>query len=83
VHAGIAPGKPLAQQTDADLLWIREPFLTNSEPTSHCVVHGHTPVRVPTATEQRIAVDTGAYATGVLTAARLEGAETSFVTQSL
>ncbi len=83
VHAGVAPDKPLSQQTDDDLLWIREPFLTNTRPLSHCVVHGHTPVRTPLANGQRIAVDTGAYATGVLTAARLEGADTSFVTQSL
>jgi serine/threonine protein phosphatase 1 len=83
VHAGIAPGKALSQQTDSDLLWIREPFLTSKRALPLCVVHGHTPVHAPTANRQRIAVDTGAYATGLLTAARLEGAGASFVTQAL
>jgi serine/threonine protein phosphatase 1 len=35
------------------------------------VVHGHTPTRDPYLGTSRIGVDTGAYATGVLTAVRL------------
>ncbi|HVZ98879.1 MAG TPA: metallophosphoesterase family protein [Caulobacterales bacterium] len=80
VHAGIDPAKPLKDQTDSDLFWIRDRFLQNTKPTSHCVVHGHTPVRAPTIEGSRIAIDTGAYATGVLTAARLEGTSVSFLT---
>jgi serine/threonine protein phosphatase 1 len=37
------------------------------------VVHGHTPEEEPTNSRWRIGVDTGAYATGVLTAIRLKG----------
>lgn len=80
VHAGIDPAKPLKDQADSDLYWIRDRFLQHSKPLSHCVVHGHTPVRAPTLEGSRIAIDTGAYATGVLTAARLEGTSVSFLT---
>ena len=37
------------------------------------VVHGHTPMSSPVRTSNRISVDTGAYATGVLTCSVLEG----------
>jgi serine/threonine protein phosphatase 1 len=80
VHAGIDPGKALTEQSDSDLFWIRERFLSYAKPLSHCVVHGHTPVARPSATSSRIAIDTGAYATGLLTAVRLEGADRSFMT---
>ncbi|MES1199322.1 MAG: metallophosphoesterase family protein [Pseudomonadota bacterium] len=80
VHAGIDPSKPLKDQSDTDLFWIRERFLQHDKPLSHCVVHGHTPVRAPTREGSRIAIDTGAYASGVLTAARLEGTSVSFMT---
>ena len=39
VHAGIDPDKPLDAQDDHDLLWIREPFLSESEfPDLKCLV---------------------------------------------
>jgi serine/threonine protein phosphatase 1 len=46
------------------------------------VVHGHTPVDRPYADERRIAVDTGAYASGTLTAARFEGPDLAFLSVS-
>ena len=71
VHAGLRPNVDLAEQVDEDLLWIREPFL--SAPVQHgpLVVHGHTPAGAPVVAGGRICVDTGAFATGVLTAVRL------------
>jgi serine/threonine protein phosphatase 1 len=42
-------------------------------------VHGHTPVDQPYADDRRVAIDTGAYASGTLTAARFEGEDVSFV----
>ncbi len=79
VHAGVDAGRPLDQQTDEDLYWVRERFLASKRPFSHRVVHGHTPVDKPYADDRRIAVDTGAYASGTLTAARFEGEDVSFV----
>jgi len=45
----------------------------------YAFVHGHTPVDQPYADSRRIAVDTGAYASGILTAARFEGDQVSFL----
>lgn len=70
VHAGIKPHVPLDQQTDADLLWIRAPFLTaQTLGITDQVVHGHTPVDQPTISKTRIGIDTGAYTSNILTAA--------------
>ncbi len=71
VHAGLRPGIPLEEQSEDDLLWIREEFLDHPAAFEKIVVHGHTPETVPFLGERRIGVDTGAYATGRLTAARL------------
>lgn len=74
VHAGIRPGVPLARQQRADLLWIREPFLTSTRKYDALVVHGHTVEgSEPVIRENRIGIDTGAYSTGRLTALGLEG----------
>src|SRR3546814_14756106 len=44
VHAGLHPGRPLDDQTEHDMLWIREPFLSGHDwPHPVTVVHGHTP----------------------------------------
>jgi serine/threonine protein phosphatase 1 len=69
VHAGIDPSKPVDEQQRKDCLWIRQPFLDHSGPLSHVIVHGHTITdsRRPVVTENRIALDTGAYGTGRLT----------------
>lgn len=76
VHAGVRPGTPLADQTETDLLWIRQGFLDAAGPLEKVVVHGHTWLDArPQLLEHRIGLDTGAYATGVLTALRLEDGE--------
>jgi serine/threonine protein phosphatase 1 len=80
VHAGFRPGKPLADQDTADLLSIREPFLSAGDVFGYTVVHGHTPVDAAECKPGRIAIDTGAYVTGRLSAVRLEGEEVSFLT---
>lgn len=71
VHAGIRPGVPLEQQTDEDLMWIRQDFLEAELDTDFTVVHGHTPAEVPVAAGRRIGIDTGAFASGRLTALRI------------
>lgn len=72
VHAGIRPGVPLDQQTESDALWIREAFLADDAPLPKVVVHGHSPVREVHVDHRRVCIDTGAYATGVLSGVRLE-----------
>jgi serine/threonine protein phosphatase 1 len=72
VHAGIRPGRALSAQSEADLLWIRDEFLSSTATHEKIVVHGHTwTASKPVVLPHRIAVDTGAYATGVLAAVRL------------
>lgn len=74
VHAGVDPDRPLLRQAENDLLWIREPFLTETRRFEKVIVHGHTWIDdQPVLHQHRIGVDSGAYATGVLTAVRLSG----------
>jgi serine/threonine protein phosphatase 1 len=79
VHAGVRPGVPLSAQSEADLVWIRAPFLDHAGPFGKIVVHGHTPTRMPVTRENRIGIDTGAVFTGKLTALRLRGSSREFL----
>jgi serine/threonine protein phosphatase 1 len=78
-HAGVNPAKPFSEQIEDDLYWIREPFLDWDRPLEKIVVHGHTPVEEPEVMVHRIGVDTGAYVTGRLTCAVLEGGDVRFL----
>ncbi len=79
VHAGIRPGVALEDQHRNDLLWIREEFLGSQAALGHMVVHGHTIAPEPQERVNRIGIDTGAYATGVLTCLVLQGEERKFL----
>jgi serine/threonine protein phosphatase 1 len=73
VHAGVRPDRPLESQTESELLWIRQGFVDAPGPFERVIVHGHTWLgEQPQVLEHRIGLDTGAYATGVLTVARLD-----------
>jgi len=72
-HAGVRPGVPLERQTEQDLTWIRTEFLMHTKPFDKMVVHGHTINPQVEFRANRINIDTGAYATGCLTALALEG----------
>lgn len=75
VHAGIRPGVEMEQQRQTDLRWIREPFLFDGTDHGFVVVHGHTICAKVEERPNRIAIDTGAYRTGILTALVIEGTE--------
>jgi serine/threonine protein phosphatase 1 len=72
-HAGARPGVALAVQSPDDLMGIREPFLDHPGLFEQVVVHGHTPTEAVHSDVRRIGVDTGAYASNVLSAVRLSG----------
>ncbi len=79
VHAGVRPGVPLDQQSEHDLLWIREDFLNDRRSLGAVIVHGHTPITRPYRDSRRIGLDTGAYLSGKLTAARFEHEGVEFI----
>jgi serine/threonine protein phosphatase 1 len=78
-HAGVRPGVPLGRQTEEDLLWIREPFLSSGADLGKIIVHGHTPAPEPELLPNRINVDTGAFMTGRLTCAAIDAEGVRFV----
>jgi serine/threonine protein phosphatase 1 len=78
-HAGVRPGIPLERQTAEDLLWIRDEFLKSSADFGRIIVHGHTPREQPEICQNRINIDTGAFATGRLTCVVLDGEQPRFL----
>lgn len=79
VHAGVRPGVHLDEQSLEDKLWIRDAFLHSDADLGKIIVHGHTPESRPVKRSNRISIDTGAYSSGRLTALRLEGTTTRFL----
>ena len=75
VHAGIRPGVPLHDQSERDLLWIRDAFLSSEADHGVFVVHGHTPTKTgrPDLRSNRVNLDTAACFSGPLTAAMFTG----------
>ncbi len=71
VHAGLRPGIAPDQQAESDLLWIRGDFFDAPLTPGLRVIHGHTPGPAVVQAEGRVCVDTGAFATGILSAVRL------------
>jgi serine/threonine protein phosphatase 1 len=80
VHAGIRPGVEFDQQRQEDLRWIRGPFLNHQGDHGFVVVHGHTIVPEVVEAGNRIAIDTGAYRSGRLTALIIDGRERRYLT---
>jgi serine/threonine protein phosphatase 1 len=73
VHAGIRPDRPLAEQDEEDLFWIREEFIAHPHSLPQTVVYGHTPTRrVHVNLPWKIGIDTGCVYGGRLTCVELE-----------
>jgi serine/threonine protein phosphatase 1 len=79
VHAGINPARPLDRQNRHDLLWMREPFLSDPRDYGRFIVHGHTPIKggQPDLRVNRVNVDTAAVLGGPLTAAVFDEVQTA------
>ena len=73
VHAGADPALPLTAQNRQTLLWGHRDFATTPRQDDQWIAHGHTITDRPGSDGAgRIALDTGAYYTGKLTAALVE-----------
>ncbi|MFD0982348.1 metallophosphoesterase [Tropicimonas aquimaris] len=81
VHAGIRPGVPLERQTLDDLVWIREPFLSDTRDHGPLIVHGHTPVDEVMHCGNRLNLDTGAGYGEALSAVVIEGRDVWLLTE--
>lgn len=79
IHAGLKPGLEVEYQQPHDLLWIRDEFLSSEIDHGALVVHGHSITARVDVQPNRIGIDTGAYATGRLTALVLEGTTRRFI----
>lgn len=80
VHAGIRPGVALSDQTETDLVWIREPFLSETASFGPLIVHGHTALDQATHYGNRLNLDSGAAYGGPLSAVVIEGREAALLT---
>lgn len=68
VHAGADPATPLEQNDPDTFIWGHPEFRKSRRTDGFWIVHGHTIVDQPRMQDGRISIDTGAYATGRLTA---------------
>ncbi|WP_417270727.1 metallophosphoesterase family protein [Celeribacter sp.] len=81
IHAGADPARPIEEQGEKPLIWGHPQFRKQPRLDGQWVVHGHTIVDQPTIEGSRVSIDTGAYATGRLTAAIFSEGDVEF-TQS-
>lgn len=83
VHAGIDPRYSLTHQTLESKLWIRDEFLTPTTwPFNEVIIHGHTIehfTKKPKIYNHRIGIDSGVYATDILTGIEFMGAMMRFI----
>jgi len=80
VHAGADPHAAADDQLQETMIWGHPDFLRVPRQDGVWVVHGHTIVPVAQSEQGRIAIDTGAYASGTLSAVCLDGTAPRFVT---
>ena len=72
VHAALDPAQPLEDQSENTLLWGCPAFGQSPRTDGLWVIHGHTIVDQPEIKNGVISIDTGAFATGRLSAALIE-----------
>lgn len=80
VHAGMRPGVPIEEQRQTDMRWIRSSFLETDWEFGKLVIHGHSICDDVVERANRIGIDTGAFASGRLTAIGLEGVDRWYLT---
>lgn len=71
VHAAADPRRAMDAQSARVLTWGHPEFLTVARTDGQWIVHGHSRVEEASEKDGRIAIDTGAWETGVLSAAMI------------
>ncbi|SHF18508.1 serine/threonine protein phosphatase 1 [Ruegeria intermedia] len=79
VHAALDPRKDCDRQSRDVCLWGHPEFLTRPRSDGMWVVHGHTIVPQPRIRNRVVSIDTGAFATGRLTAAEIGPGKVRFL----
>lgn len=79
VHAGADPALNMDEQIPHVLQWGIPSFRAHPRSDGQWVVHGHTIVDAGMAENGRISIDTGAYATGVLTGVHITHGNGAFM----
>ncbi|QCO58139.1 serine/threonine protein phosphatase (plasmid) [Pseudorhodobacter turbinis] len=78
-HAGADPACPITNQMDETFLWGHSAFARTPRSDGLWVAHGHTIQPTAKAESGRVSVDTGAWRTGRLSAAWLNGDGVNFI----
>jgi serine/threonine protein phosphatase 1 len=79
-HAGADPARSIEDQDAQILRWGHPDFEKTARTDGNWIVHGHVIVDAPTQENGRINLDTGAYATGRLSAAHIANRQIAFKT---
>ncbi|MGB0661704.1 MAG: metallophosphoesterase [Mangrovicoccus sp.] len=69
VHAGLNPARPWDQQNEHEFLWGHKNFRRSAWIDPYWVVYGHIVTQSPAIKNRTIGIDTGAYASDILTSA--------------
>ena len=81
VHAGVRPQVALADQTPRISFGFESRFCSAPNAREYLTVHGHSICKEgPLRLDNRVALDTGAFETGKLSAAGFYGEESWFIT---
>jgi serine/threonine protein phosphatase 1 len=79
-HAGLRPGVSIKRQARQHYLWGHEAFMADERDHGAVIVHGHTIIPEAEIRANRISIDTGAYASNMLSAICLDGTEQELLT---
>ena len=82
VHAALDPTRPIEHQHRQTCLWGHRLFPNTARTDGQWVLHGHTITPAPKAANGVISIDTGAFATGRLTAADVSSDGVCFISTS-
>jgi serine/threonine protein phosphatase 1 len=81
-HAGMDPDVPVDEQKENMMLWGSPRFIAEGGPPDYWHVHGHYVHAQAAVIGNRIAVDTGAYQSGILSVARITDDGCAFLQQT-